>query len=186
MGLRQAASVRAAQLPPDLRLRPGVPADRPAFLRGILREKLNPLALDPSRFTVAERGSGEHARVLGFGQIKPLGQQALELSTLIVDEAERGNGVGSALIASLAAQAGDTPLYLTTLATTAALYKRHGFEEIARGDAPPLLQLEYLIGLGVAWLVTRQRLVLMRRVGNSAAAQQQLGEQAAGSGGKGR
>lgn len=87
--LLQAASIHAAQLPPDLRLRPGVPADRPAFIRGILREKLNPLALDPARFTVAERGRGENAHVLGFGQIKPLGQQALELSTLIVDESER-------------------------------------------------------------------------------------------------
>lgn len=88
----QPVAVRAVALPARVQLRPGRAADRPAFLRGILREKLNPLSLDPARFTVAERtdgGSGGGGQVVGFGQIKPLGGCALELSTLIVAEEER-------------------------------------------------------------------------------------------------
>jgi GNAT superfamily N-acetyltransferase len=66
----------------------------------------------------------QHATCLSSPPLtQPLSQP--KLFYLSVTSQCRGKGVGSALIASLAAQAGDTPLYLTTLATTAALYKRY-------------------------------------------------------------
>lgn len=79
------------QLPLGVRLRSGRAEDKPAILRGIWREKLNPLSVDPTRFTVAERAAagGAAAAVVGFGQIKPLGGDALELASLVVEEAER-------------------------------------------------------------------------------------------------
>ena len=51
-----------------------------------------------------------------------------------------------------------------------------GFQEVPASQVPLLLRLEYLAGLVVAWLVTRERLVLMQL----AAGQRQ---QAAGGGG---
>ena len=165
-----------------LRLRPGRPADGALIRREVFREVLNPLGLDPSRFTVAERQAEDgSARVLGFGQIKPLsgsgrgsggGPAALELASLVVLEQERcawlalshtpglctgapcvwdmcwqleavtvtsratkplhthshppcrGQGVGTQLVRSLVAQAGQTPLFLTTISRRAPLYQR--------------------------------------------------------------
>lgn len=40
--------------------------------------------------------------------------------------------------------------------------RRCGFGEVPRAEAPACLQVEYLAGLVVAWLVARDRLVLMR------------------------
>ena len=40
--------------------------------------------------------------------------------------------------------------------------RRCGFEEVPRSQVPAFLQLEYTVGLALAWLVTRDRLVLMR------------------------
>lgn len=69
-----------------LQLRPGRPSDRGTLWRLVLQEKLNPLGLEPGRFTVAERGG----RPVGIGQLKPLaGGEALELASLVVEEGER-------------------------------------------------------------------------------------------------
>lgn len=159
----------------------------------------------------------------------------------------RGKGVGSALIHSLSAQAGDTPLYLTTIASQAPLYQRWvylqpsppalpscclcgeqaaaaariglppyfgrcrtlgcaaflplprrptpllpsptwrrrcGFEEVARDQVPPFLLAEYLVGLLLAWLVTRQRLVLMRLAAGGGGGGQQAEQLRQDSGGE--
>lgn len=40
--------------------------------------------------------------------------------------------------------------------------RRCGFEEVSCADVPSFLQFEYSIGLFVAWLAVRDRLVLMR------------------------
>ena len=83
------ATAAAPEPPPPLRLRPGQPSDRALCQQWILREKLNPLALDPCRFTIAERPVGSPAVVVGIGQLKPCGGSALELSSLIVAPEER-------------------------------------------------------------------------------------------------
>lgn len=58
--------------------------------------------------------------------------------------------------------------------------RRCGFEEVWRSEVPPFLQAEYLAGLLLAWLVARDRLVLMRRApGGDGAAQQQAAQQQA-------
>ena len=165
-----------------LRLRPGRPADGAVIRREVFREVLNPLGLDPSRFTVAERQAEDGStQVLGFGQIKPLGGSsgaggdpaALELASLVVLQPQRcawlagsvwdsgnavhacgmcgskcmwdrhslcihgtdllhttpcppcrGQGVGTQLVRSLVAQAGQTPLFLTTTSRRAPLYQK--------------------------------------------------------------
>ncbi|KAL4428498.1 hypothetical protein ABPG75_002587 [Micractinium tetrahymenae] len=160
----RASAVAPPQLPPGVRLRPGRPLDAPLLYKAVLREKMNPLGLKPERFTVAEReGSGA---VVGFGQVRPLGGGgSLELASLVVEEAERGNGLGTALISSLVQQAGGAPLYLITIGSRVQLYKRCGFEEVATsqfGTVPLPLLLEAVAGTVVAWLAVRQRLALLR------------------------
>lgn len=164
--LGKAWAAALPQLPPGVRLRPGRPEDAPLLSKAVLREKMNPLGLKPERFTVAEReGSGA---VVGFGQVRPLGGEgAQELASLVVEEAERGRGVGSALISSLVQQAGDAPLYLVTIGSRVQLYRRCGFEEVPAsrfGTVPLPLLLEALAGTVVAWLAVRQRLALMQLV----------------------
>ena len=73
--------------------------------------------------------------------------------------------MGTALVQSLAAQAGRRPLFLTTVASLAPLYRRCGFEEVGpegEAEVPLLLRAEMAIGGPLAWLVTGQRLILMR------------------------
>lgn len=73
---------------------------------------------------------------------------------------------------------------LTAPLPTAAL--RCGFEEVPASQVPTFLLFEYLAGLALAWLVTRDRLVLMRlaaqggsaaQAGAAAAAEQQAAVQ---------
>ena len=40
--------------------------------------------------------------------------------------------------------------------------RRCGFEEVPRSQVPAFLQFEYTVGLALAWIVTRDRLVLLR------------------------
>lgn len=69
-----------------LHLRPGRPSDRGALWRLALKERLNPLGLDPERCMVAERGG----RTIGVGQLKSMsGGRALKLATLVVEHGER-------------------------------------------------------------------------------------------------
>ena len=90
---RVEASTGAAQpgVASTVQLRPAKAADVPLIQRAILRERLNPLALDPARFTVAERvnQADGSCQVVGFGQLKPLGSAALELSSLVVEPEAR-------------------------------------------------------------------------------------------------
>lgn len=79
-------SMRARASGGGLHLRPGRPSDRGALWQLALKERLNPLGLDPERCMVAERGG----RTIGVGQLKPLsGGRALKLAPLVVEHGER-------------------------------------------------------------------------------------------------
>lgn len=60
--------------------------------------------------------------------------------------------------------------------------RRCGFEEVPRSEVPLYLQLEYFIGIALAWLVTRDRLVLMRLAQQARQEPQQGQQQAAAAG----
>ena len=106
---------------PGVTLRRGVQSDADAIRAGVLRESMNPLGLDPTRFVVAvdDARGGE---IVGFGQLKPwetlsdrpkddvVGQlvrlmnltpnwsgELLELASLVVTKERRGRGVGTAV-----------------------------------------------------------------------------------------
>lgn len=116
---RSFATSRSSPDVAGLTLRRGVESDANTIRFAILKEKMNPLGLDPRRFVVAEEGG----QLVGFGQLKPwetlsrrrkgdlVGNvvrflnlepnwrgQLLELASLVVMPEHRGRGVGTALL----------------------------------------------------------------------------------------
>ncbi len=76
------------QIKPWVITRGASSSQRLPILKTLLAEKLNPLSLDMKRFVVATTSpspSAEQSRLIGFGQLKPLDTNALELSSLVVD-----------------------------------------------------------------------------------------------------
>jgi N-acetylglutamate synthase-like GNAT family acetyltransferase len=175
-----------------LTLRRGVQSDADAIRAGVLRESMNPLGLDPTRFVVAvdDARGGE---IVGFGQLKPwetlsdrpkddvVGQlvrlmnltpnwsgELLELASLVVTKERRGGGVGTAVARRLVtdaktAKAKPPTLCLLTLRTTIPFYERLGFEEIVSPEyVPRPLQAELALGRVVARLARNDECVAMK------------------------
>lgn len=65
----RATSPSCCSLPEGLSFRFGEPSDTLPIAAALLREKMNPLSLDHSRFVVCETATGER---VGFGQIREL------------------------------------------------------------------------------------------------------------------
>jgi amino-acid N-acetyltransferase len=97
----------------------------------ILSAWLDPTGIDPSRFHVVERGG----KVIACGQLRPFAD-ALELGSLVVAPAWRGQGIGTALTQYLIERAGK-PLYLECLGSRlVTFYARFGFVPVAIGELP--------------------------------------------------
>lgn len=121
--------------------------------------RMNPLSINPTNFLVArplsatavaspkdragqrslfvdDSAAARTDGIVGCGQLRPLGGGCLELASLVVDEAYRGQGVGAAIVRELLATrvpAGCQGVFLLTLRRTAHFYQRLGFE--ACGDS---------------------------------------------------
>jgi ribosomal protein S18 acetylase RimI-like enzyme len=86
----------------DLAFRRAQPAEASLIFSRLLREKMNPISVRTERFLLAwDKPNGA---VAGFGQIRPVGDGACELASLIVEPGYRGLGVGTVLVTKLLAQ----------------------------------------------------------------------------------
>lgn len=136
---------------------------------------MNPLALNPARFLVAD---GEDGGLAAIGQLVPLEGEAAaaEVRSLVVDERLRGRGLGAALLAALVDSARPgTRLWLTTVAKRAPFYERAGFEvvpppsggwlagSLSSSDIPGAMRFEVAAGSIVAPIFGGDALVVMRR-----------------------
>ena len=133
------------------RFRPATPADAPAIRRLVWGARMNPLALDPARFLVADaEGGGSPApgtppsspSLAAVGQVIPLplspapaAGPAVEIRSLVVAPQLRGAGLGTALLAALLATVPPSTgaVWLTTLAGRAPFYERAGFRIVDGG-----------------------------------------------------
>lgn len=97
---------------------------------------INPMGLDWKRFIVA---INEREEILGVGQLKPHGEEVLELASIAVSPEHRGNGVARAIIEFLLKDS-PRPLYLTCLSTLEPLYQKFGFQTISYGEMPRYFQ----------------------------------------------
>ncbi|KAK4534488.1 hypothetical protein CDCA_CDCA02G0513 [Cyanidium caldarium] len=157
-----------------IELRGGQPRDGWFIARSVLSEGMNPLGLQPQRFLVAcdrDEAAGV-LRPVGFGQLRPLSKDALELASMYVLPQYRRRGIASTIIralldretqrlASVPPEQGRRVVFCLTVGSE-RLYKRHGFVELdpfaAPGDAdtvrvPQCLRFEILAGRVVAGIL---------------------------------
>ncbi|KAG2482696.1 hypothetical protein HYH03_018402 [Edaphochlamys debaryana] len=152
--------------------RAGQEADGADIRALVLSEKLNPLGLEPSRFTVAEAiEAGADSAVAGAVQAVCLAPAsasasadggAWELRSLVVAPQHRGKGLGSALVRrQLAALPPSAACWLTTVERRTGFYERLGFKRRALTEAPGPMAFEVAAGLVVARVLAGQQLVLL-------------------------
>ncbi|CAM9266574.1 unnamed protein product [Discosporangium mesarthrocarpum] len=130
----------------DVNFRAGEPGDKVLIMKTLTGMLMNPLSVDTENFIVAE----EKGDVVGFGQVRPVGGGNFELASLHVEEAHRGQGIGTALARRLLAafedKANRADLYLLTLAGTTKFYNKIGFVEVEAKDTPATLRAELAVG----------------------------------------
>lgn len=124
------------------------------FLVGI-----NPTGLDWKRFVVAV---DERDEMIGCGQIKPHGQDVLELASIAVYPEHQGKGVARAIIEHLL-RGSPRPLYLMCQSSLGALYEKFGFRGIAYEEMPRYFQrISRLAGIVKTLSHRNERLLIMK------------------------
>jgi len=131
--------------------------DQETIVNLVHRAHLNPMDLQWQRFLVAEDEMG----IVGVGQIRPH-RDARELSSLVVREDQRGNGIGEQLVNTLITQSPGT-LYLFCRSQLESYYARFGFRAISVKEAPPSLRLRYAIGRFVTRLLMGKPMLMMKK-----------------------
>jgi amino-acid N-acetyltransferase len=148
---------------PELRatVRPAGEADYPAVAALLQAAGLptDGIARSLPNFLIAR--SGEGGRVLGAIGLEAYGSTAL-LRSAVVDPAERGTGVGHALVRALLVHAtaqGYRELYLLTT-TAEEFFPRFGFERIGREEVPEAVRgsVEFRESCPASAIVMRLRL----------------------------
>jgi len=116
----------------DFVLRPATAGDFPNIRHLIRRVQINPTGLDWRRFVLAVDAAGN---MVGCGQLKPHGDEILELASIAVEPAHRHNGVAGSIIEHLIARA-SRPLYLTCRSSLGSFYENWGFQTIDEAEMP--------------------------------------------------
>jgi N-acetylglutamate synthase-like GNAT family acetyltransferase len=120
---------------------------------------INPTGLDWRRFVIAVNDRDE---IIGCGQLKPHGQEILELASIAVYPEHQGKGVGRLIIEHLLKDS-PRPLYLMCESSNGPLYEKFGFREIPYGEMPRYFQrMSKLAGLVTTLARRQERLLVMK------------------------
>ena len=120
---------------------------------------INPMGLDWRRFVVAVN---ERDEMIGCGQLKPHGEEVIELASLAVDLEHQGKGVARSIIEYLLKES-PRPLYLMCESRLGPLYKKFGFRPIPYEDMPRYFQrISKLAGLVTTLAQREERLLIMK------------------------
>jgi N-acetylglutamate synthase-like GNAT family acetyltransferase len=120
---------------------------------------INPMGLDWKRFVVAVNDRDE---MIGCGQLKPHGQDVLELASIAVYPEYQGKGVARAIIEHLLRNS-PRPLYLMCQSSLGPLYEKFGFRGISYGEMPRYFQrISKLAGLVTTLALREERLLVMK------------------------
>ncbi len=120
---------------------------------------INSMGLDWKRFVVAVNDQGE---MIGCGQLKPHGQDVLELASIAVYPEHQGKGVARAIIESLLKES-PRPLYLMCQSSLGPLYEKFGFRTISYDEMPRYFQrMSKLAGLVTTLARREERLLIMK------------------------
>lgn len=93
---------------------------------------INPMGLDWKRFVVAVN---ERGQVIACGQLKPHGQDVIELASIGTLPEYRGRGIARAIIEDLLQKA-PRPLYLMCISHNGPMYEKFGFVPISVDQMP--------------------------------------------------
>jgi N-acetylglutamate synthase-like GNAT family acetyltransferase len=120
---------------------------------------INPMGLDWKRFVVAVNDQDE---MIGCGQLKPHGQDVLELASIAVYPEHQGKGVARAIIEDLLRDS-PRPLYLMCQSSLGPLYEKFGFRGISYHEMPRYFQrISKLAGLVTTLAQREERLLIMK------------------------
>jgi N-acetylglutamate synthase-like GNAT family acetyltransferase len=120
---------------------------------------INPIGLDWKRFVVAVNDQDE---MIGCGQLKPHGQEVLELASIAVYPEHRGKGVARAIIEHLLKDS-PRPLYLMCESDNGPLYEKFGFQAIPYEEMPRYFQrISRVAGLVTTLAQREERLLIMK------------------------
>lgn len=143
----------------EFSLRPARESDMASIRDLIHLVGINPTGLDWRRFVVAVNADG---RVLGCGQLKPHGQEVVELASLAVVPEYQGQGVGGALLVHLIG-IGPRPLHLMCRSNLGPLYERYGFRKLAPDEMPRYFRrMAQLAGLASSLARLEETLLVMK------------------------
>ncbi|MBI3162665.1 MAG: GNAT family N-acetyltransferase [Anaerolineales bacterium] len=117
---------------PEFEIRPALESESAQIKDLIHMVGINPMGLDWRRFLVAVEGSG---RVVGCGQVKPHGEDILELASIAVPPEFRGRGIARRIIETLLAQ-NPRPLYLMCVSHNGPMYEKFGFRVLDGNGMP--------------------------------------------------
>lgn len=120
---------------------------------------INPMGLDWKRFVVAVNDQDE---MIGCGQLKPHGQEVLELASIAVYPEHQGKGVARAIIEYLL-QDSPRPLYLMCQSSLGSFYEKFGFQSISYEEMPRYFQrISKVAGLVTTLAQREERLLIMK------------------------
>lgn len=120
---------------------------------------INPTGLEWRRFVVAVDNRDE---MIGCGQLKPHGQDVLELASIAVYPEHQGKGVARAIIEHLL-QDSPRPLYLMCQSSLGPFYEKFGFRALSYDEMPRYFQrISKLAGLVTALARREEGLLVMK------------------------
>jgi len=120
---------------------------------------INPMGLDWKRFVVAVNDRDE---MIGCGQLKPHGEEILELASLAIYPEHRGRGVARAIVEHLLADS-LRPLYLMCESSLEPFYEKFGFRSVSYEAMPRYFQrISKLAGLVTTLAHRDERLLVMK------------------------
>jgi N-acetylglutamate synthase-like GNAT family acetyltransferase len=140
-------------------IRPARDTDAAPIRQLIYLVGINPTGLDWKRFVVAVNARDE---MLGCGQLKPHGQNLLELASIAVYPEHQGKGVARAIIEHLLSHS-PRPLYLMCQSSLGPFYEKFGFRGISYEEMPRYFQrMSKLAGLVTTLAHREERLLIMK------------------------
>jgi N-acetylglutamate synthase-like GNAT family acetyltransferase len=120
---------------------------------------INPMGLDWKRFVVAVNDRDE---MIGCGQLKPHGQEVLELASIAVYPEHQGQGIARAIIEHLLKDS-PRPLYLMCESSLGSFYEKFSFQPVSYEQMPRYFQrMSKLVGLATTLARREERLLIMR------------------------
>ena len=148
----------------EVTFRGGCPTDKLPIALTMVRELMNPLAINPECFIVATDSATSER--IGFGQIRALGNSQWELASIYVVTGCRGAGIGTQLCERLidehqAAGRRLGELHLLTLEKTEPFYTSLGFRKCVGSAIPSAMAFEVAAGTALCSLLG-EKLICMR------------------------